>query len=295
MVLQGVFSAVATPFRAEDNSVDERALRLLVERTLDGKVHGLVPCHSTGEFAQLSSAERRKVVEIVIDQTCGRVPVVPHTGAMTKKETIELSRHAERAGASAVMAVPPYQQSLEPDEVKPAFRALADAISIPVVVCNAPTAAGVLLGPQEIADLAAKSPNIRYVEETSGDFSQAAALIHHYSDVISTFVGRDTLLLTAFLEGAAGSITGSSNFLAPQLVSVYESVRRGDLRSAEREWGAVLPVLRFLTSGSYAAGVKDAMKVLGIPAGSTREPTAVLDEERKAALESILHELDVEL
>lgn len=292
MQLRGVFSAVATPFTAEQE-VDETGLRALVERTVDGGIHGLVPCGSTGEFVSLSVDERRSVVETVIDQAGGRVPVVPHTGALSTREAISLSRHAEEAGAAAVMVVAPFYEPLDMHEVKDYYRAVADSISIPVMVYNLPVATGVNVLPHELADLATKSPNIQYVKDTTGDFGQACRLIHDYADVITTFVGQDTLFLATFLEGGAGSIVGASNFVAPELVSIYDAIQAGDLAKAKREWNVVFPLMQFLVSGGYVSGVKGALDLLGVSAGPARLPIQALTADRRSELEGILKELDL--
>ncbi len=292
MHLRGVFSAVATPFTSEQE-LDESALRILVERTIDGGIHGLVPCGSTGEFPALSTDERRLVVEAVIDQAGGRVPVVPHTGALTTREAVALSRHAEQAGADAVMAVAPYYEPLDMDEVKDYYRAVADSIGIPVMVYNLPVATGVNLLPHELADLASKSPNVQYVKDTTGDFGQACRLIHDYSDVITAFIGQDTLFLATFLEGGAGSIVGASNFIAPELVSIYDAVQAGNLQKAKQEWDTIFPIMQFLVSGGYVSGVKGALDALGVSAGPSRAPIGALNTDRRTELEGILKSLQL--
>ncbi|MFI7067510.1 dihydrodipicolinate synthase family protein [Kribbella sp. NPDC050124] len=292
MSLRGVFSAVATPFDA-NYAVDESGLRTLVERTVDGGIHGLVPCGSTGEFAALSTDERRFVVETVIDQAGGRVPVVAHTGALATSEAIALSKHAEAAGAAAVMAVAPFYEPLDLDEVKAYYRAIADAVSVPVMVYNLPVATGVNLLPHELADLASKSPNVKYVKDTTGDFGQAGRLIHDYAEVITTFVGQDTLFFATFFEGGAGSIVGACNFAAPELVSIYNSILAGDVATAKREWDTIFPLMQFLVSGGYVAGVKGALDALGVSAGPSRAPIAALNDERRTELEGILKKLQL--
>ncbi|GAB3059316.1 dihydrodipicolinate synthase family protein [Intrasporangium mesophilum] len=292
--LRGVLSAVATPFDA-NGDLDEKALRVLIERTIEGGVHGLVPCGSTGEFAQMTNEERRRVVEVVVDQAGGRVPVVAHTGAMTTREALGLAQHAEAVGAAAIMAVAPYYEPLEVEEVKDYFRAVAESVTIPVVVYNLPVATGVNLTPDDIAELATSVPNIEYVKDTSGDFSQAARLIHDYADVVKTLVGWDTLFLASVVEGAAGSIVGASNFIAPQLVAVYDAVQAGDLPTAKAEWDAIFPVMQFLVSGGYVAAVKGALDLLGAPVGSPRAPISPLGEARRDELAGILNKLDIRL
>uniref|UniRef100_UPI000836DA42 dihydrodipicolinate synthase family protein n=1 Tax=Aldersonia kunmingensis TaxID=408066 RepID=UPI000836DA42 len=201
--LSGVLVALATPFAA-DGRIDEDLLRRLVDRTIDGGVDGVVACGSTGEFAAMTNAERRFVVETVIDQVAGRVPVVAGTGAVSTAEAIELTRHAEAAGASVVMVVAPYYEPLTMDETLDYLRTVAGAVKIPVMLYNMPAATGVNMTPDVVGQLAREVDNIRYIKDTSGDMAQAGQLIHNYGDVISTFVGWDSYLLAALTEGAAG-------------------------------------------------------------------------------------------
>ena len=289
--INGLLAALVTPFTADGVSVDTTMLRKLVEHTVTSGVHGLVPCGSTGEFASLTSAERRQVVETVIDQVAGRVPVLAHTAAMTTAEAISLSRHAEETGAAGLMVVAPYYEPLTVEEVKTYYRQIADSVSIDIMIYNLPVATGVNLRPEDIAELAASHPSIRYVKDTSGDFSQAARLIHEYRDLVSTFVGWDTLYFASLVEGASGSVNGAANLLPAELASIYNLVQAGDVAAARRAWSRVYPVMRFLVSGGYVAGVKAALDLLGLPVGPPRGPVAELAGARAAELKELLQDL----
>jgi 4-hydroxy-tetrahydrodipicolinate synthase len=289
--LHGVLSALATPFTADGESVDEPALRALVERTLAGGVHGLVPCGSTGEFAALAHDERRDVVDIVIDQAARRVPVIPQTGAMTTREAVALSRHAEQAGAAGVMVVAPYYEPLSPAEISTYYRDVAQAVSIDVMIYNLPAATGVNLTPAEIAKLATDVPNIRYVKDTSGDLSQAARLIHDYGEVVSTFVGWDTLYFASLIEGAPGSVIGAANVVPVKLVAIYDAVCIGDLTLAQATWAEIFPLMQFLVSGGYVSGVKGALKLIDQPINDPRLPIEPLQGSRLAELQALLREI----
>lgn len=289
--ISGVLSAVVTPFTGPDSELDEPSLRELIERTIAAGIHGLVPCGSTGEFAAMSLGERRTVVEVVLDQTGGRVPVIAHVGAMTTRDAVGLAKHAERSGAAAVMAVAPYYEPLSVVEIKHYFRAVADAVSIPVVLYNLPVATGVNLTPDDVADLARDAGNICYVKDTTGDLSQAARLIHDHGDVIKTFVGWDTLYFTSLLEGAPGSIVGAANFLTPQLRAVYDAVQANDVVTARAEWLRIFPVMQFLVSGGYVAAVRGALDILGYPVGPARAPIEELEPARRTELETLLKDL----
>jgi 4-hydroxy-tetrahydrodipicolinate synthase len=289
--IAGVMSAVVTPFTGPDAEVDEPRLRELIEQTIAAGIHGLVPCGSTGEFAAMSLDERRNVIEIVLDQTRGRVPVIPHVAAMTTRDAVGLAKHAEASGAAAVMAVAPYYEPLTVGEIKNYFRAVADSVSVPVVLYNLPVATGVNLTPEDVADLARGTENIRYVKDTTGDLSQAARLIHDYGDVITTFVGWDTLFFASLLEGSPGSIVGAANFVAPQLRAVYDAVQDDDIATAKAEWLRLFPLMQFLVSGGYVAAVRGALDILGQPVGPPRAPIEDLEPSRRVELESLLKNL----
>jgi 4-hydroxy-tetrahydrodipicolinate synthase len=290
--LQGILVAIATPFTA-DGSVDENALRQMVDRLAGDGVHALIPCGSTGEFAALTHQERRTVVEIVIEQAAGRIPVVPQTGAMTTSEAIELSRHAERAGAAGVMVVGPYYEPLNMAETKDYYRRVADSISIDVMIYNLPTATGINLAPEAIRQLAEGARNIRYVKDSSGDFDQAVALLHDHSDVVSTFVGMDTSYMSSLVEGANGAVLGSANLLGPGLVAIYDWMKAGDYASAKPAWDSLFGMMKALMAGSaFVSGVKGALRILGHPVGDPRPPIQPLDEARAQQFKSLLDGLD---
>jgi 4-hydroxy-tetrahydrodipicolinate synthase len=293
--LHGVIAAMATPF-ADDGSVDEKTLRELTDRLIDDGVHGLIPCGSTGEFAAMTHEERRQVTEVVIAQVAGRVPVVPHTGAMTTSEAIELSRHAEQAGAAGVMVVAPYYEALSAAEAKDYYRQVAASVAIDVMVYNLPAATGINMAPEDIRQLAEETPNIRYVKDTSGDFDQATVLIHSLSDVVTTFVGMDTAYLASLTEGADGAVVGAANFLGPALAGIYDRVQAGDLASAQSSWAGIFAMMKALGGASaYVQGVKGAMRIARRPVGDPRAPIRPLEGMRARQFETLLSGIDPHL
>ncbi len=279
--LSGVLSALATPFSA-DGAVDVARLRAVVDRNLEGGVHGVVACGSTGEFAALSNAERRLVVETVIEHTAGRVPVVAQTGAVSTAEAIELSRHAAAAGADVLMLVTPYYEALTARETAQYLKRVAGSVDIPIMLYNLPAATGFKLEPEFVGELAREVDNIRYIKDTTADLVQAGRLIHNHGDVISTFVGWDSLMLAALIEGAAGVMCGTANALAPQLVSVYNAIAAADLARAQAEWSRLFPVMDAIMSAPFIAAVKVAMQAVGFDAGVPREPFLDLDATARA-------------
>ena len=281
--LSGILTALATPFTADDR-IDETLLRRLVDRSIDGGVAGVVACGSTGEFAAMSGAERRLLVETVVDQAAGRVPVVAQTGAVSTREAVELSRHAESVGASVLMVVAPYYEPLTLDETLTYLRTVADAVSLPIMLYNLPVATGVNLSADVVGALAAEVDNIRYIKDTSADMAQAGQLIHNYADVISTFVGWDSLLLMALTEGAAGVMAGTANVFPGHLVSIHRALLAGDAERARREWDRLYPLMNAIMSAPFIPAVKSALSALGFPIGSSRKPILGLDPATAASI-----------
>lgn len=281
--LSGVLTALATPF-STDGQIDESALRRLVDRSIDGGVDGVVACGSTGEFAALSGAERRFVVETVVDQAAGRVPVVAQTGAVSTAEAVELSRHAESIGASVLMVVAPYYEPLTLEETTEYLRTVAASVGVPIMLYNLPGATGINLDPDTVGQLAREVDNIRYIKDTSADMAQAGQLIHRHGDVISTFVGWDSLLLASITEGAAGVMAGTANVMPAQLVSIHRAVVDGDLHRARREWNQIYPLMDAIMSAPFIPAVKAALNALGFPAGAPRKPLAELDTSTAARI-----------
>ncbi|MFD7505932.1 dihydrodipicolinate synthase family protein [Streptomyces sp. NPDC059850] len=288
--LSGVLTALASPF-APDGQIDEKTLRRLVDRSVDGGVDGVVACGSTGEFAAMNGAERRQVVETVIDQVAGRVPVIAQTGALSTKEAVTLSRHAESAGASVLMVVAPYYEPLTLEETLRYLRTVADAVDIPVMLYNLPAATGVPLPPETVGQLAREVENIQYIKDTSADMAQAGQLIHRYGDVISTFIGWDSLLLQAISEGAAGVMAGTANVIPAELVSIHRALRDGELGRARAEWARIYPLMDAMMSAPFIPAVKAALEASGFPIGPPREPVLGLDAATATRISALIEEL----
>lgn len=284
--LHGVLVALATPFAA-DGSVDETRLRALVDRTIDGGVHGVVACGSTAEVSALTPDERRLIVETVIDQTARRVPVIAQTGSTSTADAIAYSRHAEAAGADVIMPVAPFYEALSLDETTHYLTRVAGSVSIPVMLYNLPGATGVDLSPDTVASLARDVENIRYIKNTAADGAQAAALIESYGDLVGTFIGWDSLILASLVSGSAGVMAGTANIIPAELVAVYDAVQAEDLKAARAAWSRVFPLLDAALSTNYISAVKLALDEVGFPVGGPREPFLPLQGEDAARIREL--------
>ena len=208
--LRGVLTALSTPFD-QDEAIDVETLRLIVDRSIDAGVDGVVAAGSTGEVGALSSEERLLLIDTVIEQANGRVPVIANTGATSTAEAIRLSQAAEKFGADVLMLVTPYYEPLSLEETVTYIKDVARSVTIPVMLYNIPAVTGVNLDPATVRALAEDVENIRYIKDSSANWEQALQLIHHHSDVIGTFIGWDVYLYSALVEGAAGVMAGTAN------------------------------------------------------------------------------------
>jgi 4-hydroxy-tetrahydrodipicolinate synthase len=273
--LKGVLTALATPFD-QDGAIDVDTLRRIVDRSIDAGVDGVVAAGSTGEVGALSSEERLLLIDTVIKQAKGRVPVIAQTGATSTAEAIRLSQAAEKAGADVLMLITPYYEPLSLAETVTYIKDVARSVKLPVMLYNIPAVTGVNLDPATVRALAEEVENIRYIKDSSANWEQALQLIHHHGDVIGTFIGWDVYLYSALAEGAAGVMAGTANVVPDEIVAVSRLIADGDLTGARDLWNQLYPVIDALLSVPFIPAVKAGLSLQGLPAGSPRRPTADL-------------------
>lgn len=274
----GIIPALVTPFH-QDESIDEPALRAHVRRMLDAGVHAVFAGGTNGEFFALSTQERTRVTAVVVDEVAGRVPVYAGTGAVTTREAIELSKAAEGAGADALSVITPYFAQASQDELVRHYLAVAEAVSVPVVLYNIPARTGNALAPQTVARLA-DVDNIAGVKDSSGNFDTILQYIEGTRDKdFAVLCGNDALILWSLLAGGTGSITGVSNIYPDTMVGIYEAWRRGDLEQARTFQDSIRPIRNCLALGNPNTIVKKAVTVRGFDVGPCRAPFNQVSEE----------------
>jgi 4-hydroxy-tetrahydrodipicolinate synthase len=284
----GVLPALITPFTDDGMDLDAEALAAIVERLIAAGVGGLVPGGSTGEFTTLSHAERRRLVEVTVEAASGRVPVVAGTGALSTRETIELSTHAERSGAAAVMIVPPFYDPLGWRELLAHYRAVADHIAIPIMYYNLPAATGVALGSDQFRVLR-RVARVTSLKDTGGDAVAATELIHAGDDTPTLLNGWDTLTFAALAAGVRAVVWGAASILPEQCVALHRLLIDDiDLPAARELWARLWPLCNFLEQHSYPAAVKAACGLLGDSTGPVIAPLLPLEEADTAELRRLL-------
>src|SRR5687767_1789371 len=285
----GVLPALITPFTGDGEAIDSQALAALVDRLVAAGVGGLVPGGSTGEFTTLTGAERRRLVEVTVDAARGRVPVVAGTGALSTRETVELSVHAERAGATAVMIVPPFYDALSWRELLAHYTAVADAIDIPIMYYNLPSASGVKLTAAQLRELP-----VTCLKDTGGDAVAATELIQ--TDGPTLLNGYDTLTFAALAAGVRAVVWGAASIAPEQCVELHRLLIDDiDLPAARELWARLWPLCRFLEAQSYSAAVKTACALVGDSTGPTRAPLLPLDDDATAELARVLERAGAKL
>lgn len=292
-LLHGVCAAMSSPFDDSGESVDEGRLRDHVESLVEAGVHGLVLAAGTGEFAFLSTDEKRRIFEVGIEQVAGRIPVVCQTSAITTVDAIENSRAAIDLGANAVMVLPPYFEGPFERGVRHHYEKLAAAIDTPIVLYNIPAQTGFDITPDLYRKLIAVE-NIDYIKDSTGDMVRIQQLLGIGGNVLA---GADPLAPWALLAGCPGWIWGAANVMPHECVQLYEMITSGRHSEALDLWARMLPANLFFwdngVEAEYNSAVKTAANMVGRALGPCRRPVLPMTRQGRVALQAALSTLPV--
>jgi 4-hydroxy-tetrahydrodipicolinate synthase len=287
----GIIPAMVTPLTVDDE-VNESALRKLTNYLIEGGVHGLFPVGSQGEFWALSAEEKRRVWEVVVEETNGRVPVYAGTAAITTRETIALTRLAEKAGVDAVSILTPFFVSPGVDELYGHYCAVAESTSLPILLYSNPTRTGVGISPDLLARLA-ELENIVGIKDSSGDLQVTAEYIRVVPRDFAVLMGRDTLIFAGLLYGAKGAIAATGNVAPALVVSIYERFKAGDMDGARRAQEALAPLRLAFSWGTFPVVIKEALDLIGMEGGPARAPVGPMSDERREQLLGVLRGMGI--
>lgn len=270
--LHGILCALVTPLTRRQEVAYER-LEAFADHLIRAGVHGLIPLGSTGEYYGLTPEERRQVLTVTLRAAAGRVPVIAGTNAGSTRDIIAFSRDADAAGAAGIMLAPPYYSLPRPDELFAHFRAVNNAIGIPIMLYNYPGRTGVDMTPEFIERLATLK-NVRYVKESTGEMPRITELLRRCGDRLGVFCGCDTLAFESLVVGAIGWVGGVVNALPEAHVRLYELVvARHDYGAARALFFRMLPTLELMEGGGkYTQFVKAACAEMGWAVGPPRQP-----------------------
>lgn len=285
--LSGILVAVVTPFTDDGNSIDKQRLQQHIEHIISAGCHGLVPGGSTGEFTALTTAERKELIELCVEYADGRVPIVAGIGALTTKDCVELASHAAKAGAAALMVVPPFYDPVSYEQLEELMSEVSETSNLPIMYYNIPGASGLKLSPAQIAGLS--KSGVKYMKDTSGDAPALTELLFERHNEITAFNGWDTLTFYGLAAGAKGSVWGASNIIPELSAELWEAIAvKSDLKLGREIWSKIFPICKFLESQPYSAAVKTGMELLGTKTGGVRKPFKLLAEGPRKELADLL-------
>jgi 4-hydroxy-tetrahydrodipicolinate synthase len=287
----GVGTALVTPF-TRTGDLDEPAVRRLGRRQIDAGIHFLVPCGTTGENPTLTIAERLRIVEILVDEARGQLPVLAGAGGYNTKEVIHLAAEMLKAGASGLLSVTPYYNKPTQEGLFQHFQAIAESTPLPIVLYNVPGRTGVNLEPSTIVRLAA-IPNIVGVKEASGNISQMCDLCHAVPPDFIVLSGDDAITLPLMAIGGRGVISVASNEIPSEMVKMVEAAESDDFDEARRLHERIMPLLKVNFVEANPGPVKAAMAVMGLLEEAYRLPMVAPRPEAKAQIVRVLMALDI--
>ena len=274
-MFKGAIVAIVTPFK--NGRIDEEALRKLIEFQIEGGTSGIVPCGTTGESATLSHEEHDRVIEITIDAAKKRVPVIAGTGSNSTAEALRLTKHAYEAGADGALIVCPYYNKPTQEGLYQHYKAIAEAVPIPIIVYNIPGRTGINLNPDILARLA-EIPNIVGVKEAAGSIKQMSDIIGLCDPGFDVLSGDDAFTLPLLALGGKGVVSVISNIAPADMANMVKAFEAGDLAKARQLHYKMIPLIDCMFIETNPVPVKAALSMMGLIEYEMRLPLCKLTQ-----------------
>ena len=285
----GVGTALVSPF-TRGGSLDEAAVRRLARRQIDAGIHFLCPCGTTGEAPTLSAAERRRTVEIVVEEANGRIPVLAGAGGYDTQEVIHAAAEMEKAGATGLLSVTPYYNKPSQEGLYQHYRAIAEHTALPIIVYNVPGRTGVNVEAATLVRLA-ELPNIVGVKEASGNVTQMCEICRAVPPDFLVLSGDDALTLPVMAVGGRGIISVAGNEIPAEMVHMVEAAERNDFAAAREIHARIVPLLLGNFVEANPMPVKAAMAAMGLLEEVYRLPMVPLQKASAEKLQKVLRDL----
>ena len=284
----GIIGYTITPFAADGERLDLPALGQSIERLIDGGVQAIAPLGSTGEGAYLSDSEWQQVAEYSLARIDKRVPSIVSVSDLTTAGAVRRARFAQAQGADAVMVLPAAYWKLSEAEILQHYRAIGEAIDIPIMLYNNPATSGTDMSVELILRIVREVANVTMVKESTGDIQRMHKLQLLGEGQVPFYNGCNPLALEAFVAGAKGWCTAAPNLIPALNQALYQAVLEGDLARARALFYRQLPLLDFILKGGLPATIKAGLGLTGLPVGEPRRPVFGLDEPGRATLAALL-------
>lgn len=287
-MFKGSITAIVTPFK--NDKVDEKKLKELIEFQIKEGTDGLLPCGTTGESPTLSFEEHDRVIELTVETVKGRIPVIAGTGSNSTAEAIMLTKHAKKVGADASLQVSPYYNRPTQKGLYEHFKAIAEAVDIPIILYNIASRTGVNIEPETIAKLAKDCKNIVGVKEASGSLDQMSRIKALCPDNFLLISGDDSLTLPLMSIGGVGIISVVSNIVPADVKAMVSAFAKGKIFEAQKLHYKLLPLVKAMFIETNPIPLKTAMGLLGMCEPDLRLPLCPMSPENLEKLKQALKE-----
>jgi len=284
-----VGTALVTPF-TRSGALDEAAVRRLGRRQIDAGVHFLCPCGTTGENPTLTAAERLRMIEILVDEAGGQVPILAGAGGYNTAEVIHVAGEMQKRGVSGFLSVTPYYNKPTPEGLYQHYRAIAESTPLPIIVYNVPGRTGVNVDVATLVRLA-QIPNIVGVKEASGNVSQMCDICRAVPSDFIVLSGDDALTLPLMAVGGRGIISVASNEIPVEMVQMVEAAERNDFAAARQVHGRILPLMQINFVEANPIPVKAAMAAMGLLEDAYRLPMVPPSQVSREKILGVLKEM----
>ncbi len=287
-MFEGALTALVTPFR--DDKVDEKALRAIVADQIAGGIDGLVPCGTTGESVNLSHAEYEKVLQIVVDETRKRVPVIAGAGSASTRHTIELAQLAKRVGVDGLLVVVPYYNKPTQDGIYAHYAAVASAVPLPLVAYNIPGRSAVDMALSTVERLAGID-SIVAIKEATGNVLRSSDILASLGERLTVLSGDDALTLPIMAVGGQGVVSVASNVAPSEVSKLVDLAKAGDYAAARKQHQRLRVLYEAMFIETSPGPVKAAMAMRGLMTSEIRLPMVSPGEASLARIRKALSEL----
>jgi 4-hydroxy-tetrahydrodipicolinate synthase len=292
LLFQGTATALVTPFK-KDGSVDEQSLREFVDFQIKAGVEALVPVGSTGEGATLSESEQAFVIETVVDQVNGRVPVIGGASSNSTTRAIALAKQVKECRADGILTVAPFYNKPTQEGMYRHFGAIAEAVEMPVIIYNVPGRTASNVEPATVLRLASDVPFIAGIKEASGNLSQIMQILADRPEGFGVWSGDDSLTLPLVAAGADGIISVVANEAPEEFSEMVRQALKGKFARAREMHYRLLPLMNINFVESNPIPVKAALAMMGMMEETLRLPLVSLSDQNRSKLEKVLLDLEM--
>ena len=291
-IFTGAGVAIITPFN-EDGTVNYDAFGEIIEAQIKGGSDAIIVCGTTGESSTMNDEEHIAVIKYCVDKVAKRVPVIAGSGSNCTREAVNISREAERVGADGLLCVTPYYNKCTQEGLYQYYKAISDAVNIPIIMYNVPSRTGTTIQPETAVRIAKEVKNVVAIKEASGNISAVAKLASLAEGCIDIYSGNDDQVLPILSLGGKGVISVWSHVAPKKVHDMVMAFLNGDIATAQKLQLEAIDVIGALFSEVNPFPVKAAMNMLGFNAGPVRAPLTELSDKNKEALKKSLKEYGV--